>query len=80
MGYKMIDGIARIALINGIEVPYHVCSDKQNIRDNKYARWQYLGYGTIHSIDGQPSRFIKSSYHFWNCLWECEGSTDELDT
>jgi hypothetical protein len=55
-------------LINGKVYQYEACSDKSESEAKAYYAdsifTKYLGYGTIHSIDGVPQDTTKW-YHFF---------------
>ena len=50
------------ALINDQLVSYDACD--QSIND-VYKTWNYLGQGTIHSIDGVVQKGSTKPLHFW---------------
>ena len=50
------------ALINGQLVNYDACDPSIN---DVYETWNYLGQGTIFSIDGIVQKGLAKPLHFW---------------
>ena len=50
------------ALINGQLMSYDACGSSKSAI---YKTWNYLGQGTIYSIDGAVQKGSAKPFHFW---------------
>ena len=63
----------RIAMINGKEVPYDVCSGSKTLEESQKfygKKARYVGHGYIHSINGRVQKPANDENHFF--VWRGE--------